>query len=175
MRGTGGQATMPYAIKEVANHDVAGIVERVDEIIYEILKSQSAGLTDMRSFDRTRIDEYIALLDRYANWVVAAPDIDLPETHPRMYPIRYLSEELVNDVENKALRDVVRMYQALIIELTASQSAAAASGLTVHDKRRFDLLQEKVKKFMSEYVDQTHPIDMPESAPSSPPIERGLR
>ena len=164
---------MPYTVKEVANQDVAGIAERVDEVIYELLKCQSAGLTDMRSFDRVRIDQYIAMLDRYANWVVEAPELDLPETHPRPYEIKYISEGVSLDIENKALRDVVRMYQAMIIEQTTSQSARAATGLTSHDKRRFDLIQTKVKAFMVNYVDETQPIDMPESAPSSPMIEPG--
>ena len=166
---------MPYTVKEVANHDIAGIAERLDEIIYELLKAQSAGLTDVRDFDRTRIDEYMQLLQRYADWVVSVPNLDLPETHPRMHPINYISEELNIDIENKALRDVVRMLQALITEMTSAQSAAAASGLTTHDKRRFDQVMEKVRNFMTDYVDQTHPIDMPESAPSSPPVEPGLR
>jgi hypothetical protein len=157
----------------VLNQDVAGLAERIDEVVYEVARSQSANMTDMRPFDRTRIDEYNAMLNRYAAWVTDAPDIDLPETHPREYPIKYISEGVDADVENKALRDLIRMYRAIITELTNSQSARAANGLTTHDKRRFDLVMEKIEKFMSDYVDNTQPLDMPESAPSSEAVEPG--
>jgi hypothetical protein len=144
-------------------------------VIYEVAKSQSANLTDMRPFDRTRIDEYNAMLNRYAAWVTDAPDIDLPETHPRDYPIKYISVDVDADVENKALRDLIRMYRSLITELTNSQSARAANGLTVHDKRRFDLVMEKIAKFLNDYVDSTQPLDMPESAPSSEAVGEGYK
>jgi hypothetical protein len=166
---------MTYEVKEVLNQDVAGLAERTDEVIYELVKSQSANLTDMRPFDRTRIDEYNAMLVRYAAWLVDAPDVDLPETHPRSYAITFLTESLELDVENKAIRDLVRMYQAVITELTNSQSARAANGLTTHDKRRFDLLMTKIEQFLTEYVDNTQPLDMPESAPSSDAVGPGYR
>ena len=166
---------MPYSVTEVVNADVAGLTERADEVIYEIAKSQSANLTDMRPFDRTRITQYNAMLKRYANWVVSAPDVDLPETHPRMYPVKYISKDVSDDVENKAVRDLVRFYRSLITELTNSQSARLANGLTSHDKRRFDLVMEKIENFLEEYVDETQPLDMPESAPSSEAVEHGYQ
>lgn len=165
---------MTYEVKEVMNQDVAGLAERTDEVIYEVAKSQSANLTDLRPFDRTRINEYIEMLKRYAAWVVAAPDVDLPETHPRAYSIKFISEGVDMDIENKALRDLIRMFQAIITELTNSQSARAASGLTVHDKRRFDLVIQKVEAFLDDYVAQTQPLDMPESAPSSDAVGAGF-
>lgn len=164
---------MPYSVETSNNQDVAGLAERIDEVIFEIAKSQSANLTDMRSFDRTRIDEYNDMLERYAAWITDAPDVDLPESHPRDYPIKYISAEVDADVENKAIRDLVRMYRALITEMTVSQSARAASGLTSHDKRRFDLVMEKIRKFLVDYIDETQPVDMPESAPSSPGVSSG--
>jgi hypothetical protein len=54
---------MAYEVKSVLNQDVAGLTERVDEVIYEVARSQSANLTDMRPFDRTRITEYNAMLN----------------------------------------------------------------------------------------------------------------
>jgi hypothetical protein len=165
---------MTYEVKEVLNQDVAGLAERTDEVIYEIMKSQSANLTDLRPFDRTRITEYNAMLNRYAAWITEAPDVDLPETHPRTYVMKFISEGLEFDIENKALRDLVRMYQAIITEMTNSQSARAANGLTTHDKRRFDLVMEKIQKFLVDYVDETQPLDMPESAPSSDAIGPGF-
>lgn len=166
---------MPYSVTEVVNADVAGLAERTDEVIFEIAKSQSANLTDMRPFDRTRIDEYNSMLKRYAAWVVDAPDVDLPETHPRAYPVKYISKDISDDVENKSVRDLVRFYRSLITELTNSQSARLANGLTTHDKRRFDLVMEKIENFLQDYVDETQPLDMPESAPSSDAVESGYR
>ena len=165
---------MEYAVKEVLNQDVAGLVERVDEVIYEVSRSQSATVTDMRDFDRVRIDEYNAMLKRYATWISEAPNVDRPETHPRQYPIKYISESVNVDVENKSLRDLMRSYQALISEMSNSQSAKMGNGLTTHDKRRFDLEMTKIENFLTQYVDETQPLDMPESAPSSEAVEPGL-
>ena len=165
---------MTYEVKTVLNQDVAGLTERTDEIIFEVARSQSGNLTDMRPFDRTRIDEYNQMLNRYAVWITEAPDIDLPETHPREYVIKYISEGVDADIENKALRDLIRMYRSVITELTNSQSARMANGLTTHDKRRFDLVMEKIAKFLTEYVDNTQPLDMPESAPSSEAVDQGF-
>ena len=164
---------MPYEVTVVQNQDIAGIAERIDEVIFEVARSQSAGLTDLRAPDRVRLSEYIALLNRYAEWVVAAPDVDLPETHPRDYPITYISADISADFENKALRDLVRYLRSLLTELTNSQSARAASGMTTHDKRRYDLVMTKVAAFLSDYVDNTQPIDMPASAPSSESVVPG--
>ena len=164
---------MPYSVESVLNQDVAGLVERFDEVIYEVASSQSANLTDMKAFDRTRIDQYNAMLKRYADWAFVAPDVDLPETHPRSYSITYISEAVNTDIENKALRDLIRYYRAGITEMSSSQSARAANGLTTHDKRRFDLIMEKIENFLTQYVDETQPLDMPESAPSSDAVEPG--
>lgn len=163
-----------YAITEVFNQDVAGLTERIDEVIFEIGKSQSAGITDMRPFDRTRIGEYLDMLTAYKAWMTSAPDVDLPETHPRNYPIVYISEDLGDEVENKAIRDLVRYFRALMTEMTNSQSAKQANGLTTHDARRFDLVIDKVANFLTEYVDPQQPLDLPESAPSSNPVTPGF-
>lgn len=165
---------MEYTVKEVLNQDVAGLVERVDEVIFEIAKSQSANMTDMRGFDRVRIDEYNQMLSRYAAWISEAPDVDRPETHPRQYAIAYISDGVSIDVENKALRDLMRSYQAIISEMSNSQSAKAGNGLTTHDKRRFDLEMQKIENFLTQYVDATQPLDMPESAPSSESVTPGF-
>lgn len=165
---------MPYEKKSCENMDVAGLVERIDEVIYELAHCQSANMTDIRSFDRVRIDEYNAMLNRYADWITSAPDVDMPETHPRSYTIKYISEAVNIDVENKAIRDLIRFYRGGINETVRSQSSGAANGLTIHDKRRFDLIMEKVERFLTDYVDNTQPIDMPESAPSSERVAPGL-
>lgn len=166
---------MTYEVTEVINADVAGLAERADEVIYEVAKSQSANLTDMRPFDRERISQYNAMLRRYKGWVVAAPDVDLPETHPRVYPIKYISKDISDDVENKAIRDLIRFYRSLITELVNAQSARLANGLTQHDSRRFDLVMDKVEAFLEDYVDETQPLDMPESAPSSDAVDSGYK
>jgi len=166
---------MTYEVTEVINADVAGLSERIDEVVFEVAKSQSANLTDMRGFDRERISQYNAMLRRYKAWVVDAPDVDLPETHPRVYPIKYISKDISDEVENKAIRDLIRFYRSLITELVNAQSARLANGLTAHDARRFDLVMDKIEAFLDDYVDQTQPLDMPESAPSSDGVTHGYR
>lgn len=165
---------MYYEKKSCENMDVAGLVERTDEVIFELAHCQSANMTDIKTFDRVRIDEYNAMLNRYADWVTSAPDVDMPETHPRLYAIKFISEDINVEVENKALRDLIRFYRGIINEMVRGQSSGAANGLTTHDKRRFDLIMEKIQKFLVDYVDNTQPLDMPESSPSSERVGPGL-
>lgn len=164
---------MPYEVTEVRNPDIAGIVERTDEIVYECAKSQSAGVTDMNSFDRDRLTQYQNLLKAYAEWVVSSPGVDLPETHPREYSLKYISTDIDDDVENKSIRDIIRLYRALMTEMSNGQSAKLGSGMIDHDKRRFDLIMTKIDAFLSSYVDTQQPVDMPETSPSSEPVSQG--
>jgi len=151
----------------VLNQDVAGLCERIDEVIYEMQKSQSASVTDFNEFDRKRIDSYLAWLDSYVSWILSAPHVDVPETHPREYEIKEISAGLSDDVENKSVRDIIRMFRSMFTEMANSQSARNPNGLISHDSNRYTLLSTKVAAFLTDHIDPTLPVDMPESSPSS--------
>ena len=158
----------------VLNQDVAGLCERIDEVIYELQKSQSASVTDFNSFDRTRIDSYLAWLDSYVAWILAAPAVDVPETHPREYVIKEIASGLTDDVENKSIRDIIRMFRSMMTEMSNAQSSRNPNGLISHDANRYSLLSGKIAAFLTNHIDQTLPVDMPESSPSSEITGAGL-
>ena len=160
-------ADRTYSVKNMCNRDVAGLVERIDEVVYEVSKSQSEGLADIRVADRERLDQYNARLQRYADWIVSEPQVDAPETHPSECPVTFISESEDDDCENKSLRDLIRMYRVLMGEMANSQSNRWPNGLSGHDKKRFDAHMSKIRSFLVNFVDPSLPADLPESQPSS--------
>lgn len=160
---------------EVKNMDIAGLVERADQIMVELLKSQSADIDAFRGADRARADVYMGNMVDYAEWAASQPELDLPESSPRTFNIDYLSERdgVSEKVENKAIRDLARMMQALIIEMSNSQSARAPSGIIVHDLGRFNALIAKMRAFLTDFVDPQQPTDLPETNPSEAGVTSG--
>lgn len=172
----------PYAITEMENSDLAGLVEKIDEAIYETLLSQSSGLTSWREADRRRIDSYLTRAERYFNWMISEPETDSPQTHPLVYPIEYLSNRtetpdgkaLVQAPENKGLRDCVRLMRVWMAEMSRSASRRAPNGLSVPDQERFNSHLTKIRSYLANYIDETLPVDLPESNPSSPLTGQGF-
>jgi len=156
-----------YSVTSMCNRDLAGLVERIDETIYEVSKSQSEGLLDIRVADRARLDQYNARLTRYVDWIVSEPQVDAPETHPSECKVTYISQSEDDDCENKALRDLIRMYRVLMTEMACSASNRMPNSLSAHDESRFRAHMAKIENFLTSYVDDTQPVDMPESQPSS--------
>lgn len=173
MATAGNNADRTYSVTAMCNRDLAGLVERIDETIYEISKSQSEGLLDLRVADRARLDQYNNRLDRYASWIVSEPEVDAPETHPAETQVTYISNSEDDDCENKALRDLIRMYRVLMTEMACCASNRMPNGLSGHDKARFDQHLAKIRSFLVNYVDETQPVDMPESQPSSSSTTHG--
>lgn len=171
----------PYNITEMENSDLAGLIEKIDEAIYETLLSQSSGLTDWRQADRTRINSYLTRAERYFNWVISEPETDSPQTHPLSYPIEYLSNReetpdgkpLIQSPENKGLRDCVRLMRVWMAEMSKSASRRMPNGMAVPDQERFNSHLTKIRSFLANYIDETQPVDLPESNPSSPLTGQG--
>jgi hypothetical protein len=120
----------PYTIIAMENSDLAGLIEKIDESIFELLCSQSSGLTAWRRADRERVEAYLTRCESYFNWMISEPETDSPQTHPMMYPIEYLSNNeetpdgkpLIQAPENKGLRDCVRLMRVWMAEMSKSAS-----------------------------------------------------
>jgi hypothetical protein len=172
----------PYEIKQMENSDLAGLVEKIDESIFELLLAQSSGLTAWREADRTRVTAYLDRVERYFNWVISEPETDSPQTHPMMYPIEYLSnaettpdgKPLIQTPENKGLRDCIRLMRVWMAEMSKSASRRAPNGIIGPDQARFKAHLTKIRSFLTGYIDETLPVDLPESNPSSPMSGQGF-
>lgn len=150
--------------KEVVyNHDVAGIHRRLNRFIIEMIKSVSNAGSLMNEFDQTRLASYLSAIKAYVSWVVSQPNLDLPETSPRAYPLD--ANPVYDLVENESVVDVVRMLELVRDEVVNSQSARNAAGLTKFDEARLLAIVTKVENFLATYIAAVTPLDLPESSP----------
>ena len=74
--------TTKQLVLETYNTDVYGLVRRMNRFILEMALSQSSGVSKTTSFDVGRALSYINAVRQYLAWVVAQPELDLPETGP---------------------------------------------------------------------------------------------
>lgn len=150
-------------IASIRNHDIMGLVRRINRFLIEIGKSQSASISGMRQADLGRLKSYQVSLATYKAWIIAQPELDLPETHPEDYAIPDAPEVVAS--ESESIADIAIMLGKMRDELVASQSAQLATGLISHDATRFDAILAKINAFIADYVEPTTPLDLPESSP----------
>jgi hypothetical protein len=158
---------------QVNNLDIAGLLERMDRARFEILKSSSANVDDIREADRARIDTYIAEAQSYADYIAAEPQQDYPESYPDVYEVDYKVTEDITKVENLGVRDIDRLFKVAIVEISNSQSARYPSGFKTQDKGRFDQYTQRIRDLLEKHLDKVNPLDLPESNPSESSITDG--
>lgn len=148
------------------NHDVVGLWNRINKFIFEAMKQQSSNLSQVNQFDIDRLKTYFGAIESYRDHIQAAPDLDLPETTPRLYDLR--DAPIVPDMENESLADICRLLELMRDELINSQSSRQGAKLVSFDEIRLTQVVDKCKKFLTDYVETTTPLDLPESAPRAP-------
>ena len=148
------------------NHDILGLVRRINRFVREVSEAQSAGVTAVRAADLERWKSYQGSLAVYKAWIVDQPELDLPETHPENYTTPPSPE--IPPIENESALDIITMWGKQRDELLASNSSQMATGLISHDAARFDAMHAKIDAFIKDYVEVTLPLDLPESTPSAP-------
>jgi len=155
------------------NMDIAGLVTRMHRFIDEALKCQSANAAAVMEYDYTRLESYLAAAINYKNWLTAVPQLDCPESHPLQLSVSLPQMDDVEAVENESIKDWARLMLIAITELMNSQSSRMSSGLVSHDQMRFDAFMTKLNNFLTEYVQVTLPLDLPESIPQAPGVTPG--
>jgi hypothetical protein len=164
-------ATAAVSGAQVYNHDVAGLQRRMNRFIVEMIKSVSNSGSLMNSYDQSRLESYLGAIRAYVSWIVSQPELDLPETSPRIYVLDVNpSWDLV---ENESIIDVVRMLELARDEVVSSQSARNSSGLTKFDEKRCISMVDKIEAFLKNYIQTITPLDMPESSPMRPASTAG--
>lgn len=152
------------ASQVVYNHDVVGIYERMNRFIEEISKAVSSNVSLTNEFDVARLRTYLDAIDRYHAWVTAQPQLDLPETSPRVYTLKDAPAEF--EIENEDMDDMLRMLRVARDEITNSQSSRLGSGILSPDSRRLTASVAKARAFLDDYIVPTQPLDLPESSPA---------
>lgn len=167
-------ATAPTNVPvTVQNHDVASLLDGVARFVVEVHKSVSSSVSVVNKFDRDRLLKYLEALDVQHDWILSVPELDLPETHPKDWEVE--SFPVISDIENDALNHVIRLFSVAYEELANSQSARIPASLTTHDSARFRSYIEKVRKFVTEYIDKAASLDLPESSPMEASSGSGLK
>ena len=156
-------ATEPATI---FNHDIVMMYDMCNRFIIELYKSQSSPVSGMIEPDVIRMKSYTTALNNLHEWVQGQPLLDLPETHPREFPLESVPEP--KNVESESVNMLVRLVEALRTEMVNSQSARYSSTLILHDSKRFDDIVTKINAFIDTYVATSTPLDLPESSPGEP-------
>lgn len=150
-------------ITQTYNHDIVGIYNRINRFIMEAMKNASSSNSQVNQFDLRRLKSYFDAILFYHDHVQGAPDLDLPETTPRLYDLR--EAPVVPEMENESLADICRLLELVRDELLSSQSARQGAKLISFDSDRFLQVITKCQRFLSDYVEQATPLDLPESSP----------
>lgn len=153
------------------NHDVAGFWRRINRFITELDKSVSSTGSQMNEYDQERLLTYLTAIRTYHAWVVAQPQLDLPETHPRV--IQLEPPESTGIAENESVRDVITLLEIARDELVNGQSGRVGSGITPFDSNRLIAVIDKAENFLTDYIQQVTPLDLPESSPMRAITEPG--
>ena len=156
--------TNPFEPAEVRNMDVVGIVERLDRSAFDVMEFESASLNEVTEYDLGRIRQYNAVLRTYASVINSSIDMDLPHSYPHMYQIKYITTNLdFENVKNKVLRDVVRLYANAWVQWSRSESADRSNGWMAADYERFIIIMDRMDAYLAEYAQASLPIDLPHS------------
>lgn len=145
------------------NHDVAGLQRRINRFIFEMIKSVSNSGSLMNDFDQNRLASYLAAIKGYVSFIVSQPQLDLPETSPRI--IKLDPNPVWDLLENEAIIDVIRLLEIARDEVVNSQSSRNSSGLNKFDEARILSVVTKIEIFLNDYIKVVTPLDLPESSP----------
>lgn len=145
------------------NLDVVYINDKLCRYAYEVIKSVSSGVANVNTFDMARMQNYLDDLDAAVDYVLAQPQLDMPETHPRERALQQFPE--VPDMENDELDHVVRLLEAARFELIDGQSARMPAGMLPFDAARIKALVAKNRQWLTTFVTARSPMDLPESSP----------
>lgn len=148
------------------NHDIVGLVQRVQRFVEELAGSSSSGVSGMNTYDQARLKSYLDAITAYQAWIMANPQLDLPETNRMLWDVKPLIG--VPSVENESIQDILRMLHVTCVELLNSQSARMPSGLNAFDAARLTAMVTKVGNLLANYIAKSDPLDLPESSPAVP-------
>jgi|TARA_R110002126_G_scaffold265044_1_gene408218 hypothetical protein len=152
---------------EVFNHDVLWVYDMLRRFHQEMARSQSAPVSGMIEADQIRLESYLYTMRTAIVWIQDTPLLDMPETHPRPYPLTPFPPEV--DIENESLNVIIRLIRAAAVEMTNSQSARFSSRLQAFDQKRLTAVIDKIDAFLNNFIRANAvPLDLPESSPEEP-------
>ena len=158
------------------NLDIHAMSLEIDKIIYELNRSQSAGVTAWSQHDLTRLAAYQADLKARHDWMISQPGspMDAPATHPHTMAVHVFTDGELAAMDNTDINVLIQHYAVMKIELVKSQSSRLMSGLLSHDSRRWTEIWNRINAYIAQVISPSSPRDMPESTPAFEPVQPGL-
>jgi len=153
------------------NHDIKTMCSYLDRVIKELVHSVSSGVSEVNEFDMERVLSYLGKLRSFHAWVVAQPQLDIPETDPDAQEIP--EAEAIPALENEAIANIIRLLQVSRKELLNAQSARKPCGMISFDSRRLLAILSKTESFVNDFIKNETPIDLPESSPKAAKVGAG--
>lgn len=154
------------------NHDVAGLVRRLDRMLVEVTKSQSTAISGTLPFDFARLKAYIASCRSYRAYMSGEPFMDCPASTPLYIEVPCYGQVLAMD--NDSAWDIAQLIDTAILELQSSDSGRISNGFPVAaDGVRFDATINRIEKLVTTFMEKVEPQDYPESSPRYPSTGQG--
>ena len=161
-------------VTQVSNMDIAGLCDRTTIFARELLSSQSAfnGGFFLEQ-DRLRLNAYLDRLESFASAANSQP-LDLPRIHNVGFALlkQFPTDEQIESVENQDVKDILRRFKALWVDMSESQSADLASGINRFDLARFRAVIESCRALLAM---ATVSMDLPENQSNVPVPNTGTR
>ncbi len=154
------------AVMQTYNQDILGMVTRIDDFIVELVNADSSGVHDMSAADQSRLSKYIESARFYLKWSTQQPVLDLAESSSLLYDLP--AAPTVPPIENSAIQDCIRLWEAARSQLVNSQSARRKVGLYPFDLDRVMGVIDRLESLLVDYIANVLPLDLPKSSPEVP-------
>jgi hypothetical protein len=157
--------TLPVTrVIQTNNHDIAGLVRRLDRALVEVTKSQSSTISGTLRFNTARLTTYIASARSYRMWASSEPFMDCPATTPLFIEVPCYGQ--VVPMDNDSAADIAQLLDTAILELQSADSGRVSNGFAVkEDGTRFDNTITRIEKLVLNFMQKIEPVDYPESSP----------
>lgn len=151
------------------NHDVQSLSDKINRFIIEVGLSESANIHITNPFDLSRFNSYLEGIRVMQAWILATPQLDLPNTYPRKFCMQTVQD--VPKMESDAARMLIRLLELMRDELIRGQSSRAASGLNTYDNTRLTATIDKTQALLDSSTDVG--TDYPNSTPLTTVVGSG--
>lgn len=149
---------------KINNMDIAGICDRVSTYANFLINCESAFNPDyFTDNDKERCNSHLNRLEVLIGVIPANAPMDLPKANGtghhslKDFPV----DEILESVENQDIRDILRRYRAMWVDLSSCRSSDLSSGLNEYDLQIFNSLLNNCKQILQMSNSEFPPISNP--------------
>lgn len=150
---------------QINNIDLAAHADNTAAYIHELSLAASGSTPSLSPGDSGRISSYIAALQNELSVISGRPALDLPHFDPKMITLNPVPESA--EFENPFITYLDVLFRAYYTEIVNSTSARTVSSISTVDQARLLALTEAMTTYMTDFVANQNPLDMPESSGST--------